>query len=86
MAKFYFNVQTMAGVEHDTSGVDVAHPMTALNECMDVIAGVIAGNEFIELTGVTIEDEHHHVIATINIEAIRHSARLASNGKSSADD
>jgi hypothetical protein len=80
MARFYFEVQTGTGVEHDTSGVDVADPIAALSECLDTIEEVIALDDFDELRGITIMDERHEVIATVNVEAIRRAVRAAGSG------
>jgi hypothetical protein len=80
MPRFYFEVQTSTGVEHDTSGVDVADPMTALSDCLDTIGEVIASDDFDELRGITITDERHEVIATVNVEAIRRAVRRAPDG------
>jgi hypothetical protein len=86
MPRFYFEVQAGALVQHDTSGIDVADPLTALHDCLDVLAEVIASEDFDDLRAVTITDERHDVIATINVEAIRRTVRQTASGAGPDDD
>jgi hypothetical protein len=75
MPRFYFEIQTSCGVERDTSGVDVVDPMAALSDCLDAIQDVIASPDVDDLIGMTILDDQHDVIATINVKAIRRAMR-----------
>ncbi len=75
MPRFYFEIQTGSGVEQDTSGVDVVDPMAALSDCLDALVDVIASPDFDDLYGMTITDDQHDVIATINVKAIRRAVR-----------
>jgi hypothetical protein len=80
MPRFYFDVQTGAGVEHDTTGVEADDPLKVLGDCFDVLTEVIASTEFNDLRAVTIKNARHEVIATIDVEAIRQAMRLAGDG------
>lgn len=86
MPRFYFDVQTSAGVEHDTTGVDATDAWQVLGDCLEALANVVASDDLNDLRGVTLKNALHEVIATINVEAIRQSVRLAGDGGGSEDD
>jgi hypothetical protein len=51
MPRFYFDVQTSAGVEHDTTGVDATDAWQVLGDCLEALANVIASDDLNDLRG-----------------------------------
>jgi hypothetical protein len=71
MPRFYYDIQTRSGVEHDVSGVYVADSATALVDCVEVIIDVMGRAAFDDLQSIIVLDENHVVIASFSVDALR---------------